>query len=73
MTIKTADQVAKLGPLHPFTGPELASNISEKVARRANRAWVAREQQKHWRSIPGQRHAKNPPNESSTKRNFLNC
>jgi hypothetical protein len=37
-----ADQLAKMGPLRPFIGPEPACGISENVARRVIRVWAAR-------------------------------
>jgi hypothetical protein len=64
-----ADQLAKMGPLHPFIGPEPASGISGSVARRAIRDWVCREHHKHWQPILGQRHAKGFLDGPSAKRN----
>jgi ribonuclease HI len=55
---ETADQLAKMGSLRPFIGPEPAFGISDNVARRAIRDWVSREHHKYWQSILGQRHTK---------------
>jgi ribonuclease HI len=65
---KTADQLAKMGSLRPFIGPEPACGISGNVARRAIRDWVCREHHKYWQSILGQRHAKGFLDRPSAKR-----
>jgi hypothetical protein len=41
-----ADQLTKMGSLHPFIGPEPSFGISGNVARRAIRDWVCREHHK---------------------------
>jgi hypothetical protein len=62
------DQLAKIGSLHPFIGPEPACGIYSNVARRVIRDWVCREHHKYWQSIPGQRHAEGFLNRPSAKR-----
>jgi hypothetical protein len=62
------NQLAKMGSLHQFIGPEPACGISGRVGGWAIRDWVAREHQRHWQSIPGQKHAMGFLNETSTKR-----
>jgi hypothetical protein len=65
---ETANQLAKRGSLHPFTEPELACGISERVARQVIRDWMCREHQQYWQSIPGQRGTKSFPSKLSNKR-----
>jgi hypothetical protein len=63
-----ADQLAKMGSLHPFIGPEPACGIYANVARQVIRDWVCREHYKYWQSIPAQRHAKGFLDGPSAKR-----
>jgi hypothetical protein len=63
-----ADQLAKMGSLHPFIGPEPACGISGRVAGWAIRDWVDREHHKHWQSTLGQKHVKVFKDEPSTER-----
>jgi hypothetical protein len=49
-----ADQVAEMGSLCPFIGPEPACSISKNVAMRVITDWVCREHHKYWQSILGQ-------------------
>jgi hypothetical protein len=39
---ETADQLARTGSEHPFTGPESAWGISVVVAKKAARGWTNR-------------------------------
>jgi ribonuclease HI len=43
---ETADQLAKTGSEHPFTGPEPACGISIGVAKKAVRDWMKRNHKK---------------------------
>jgi hypothetical protein len=52
---ETADQLAKTGSEHLFTGPEPACSISIGVAKRAARDWIKK---KHWESTTGLKQAK---------------
>jgi hypothetical protein len=53
-----AEQLAKQGPSHPFTGPQPALGVSAKVARGVIRDWTSSKRKKHWQSICGQRQVK---------------
>jgi ribonuclease HI len=53
-----ADQLARLGSEHSFTGPEPACGISIGAAKGAVSNWLNREHIKHWESIIGLRQAK---------------
>jgi hypothetical protein len=53
-----ADQLARQGSSHPFTGPEPALGISAKVARGVITDWTSRKHKEHWQSIRGQIQAK---------------
>jgi ribonuclease HI len=55
-----ADQLAKRGSEHPFTGPEPAYGISGGVDKRAVTAWANRNHKKHWQSTTGLKQAKGP-------------
>jgi hypothetical protein len=55
---ETADQLARMGSEHPFTGPEPASSISIAVAKKAVRDWMNRNHKKHWESVAGLGQAK---------------
>jgi hypothetical protein len=57
MAMKFADQLAKIGSLHPFIGPEPACGISERAAGWAIRDWVHRGHHKHWQSTWGMQRA----------------
>jgi ribonuclease HI len=59
----TADQLARTGSEHPFTGPEAACGISIGVAKKAVRDWIKRNHKKHWESITGLKQAKGLPEE----------
>jgi hypothetical protein len=61
------DQLAKIGSVHQFIGPESICSISGRVAGQTIVDWIAREHQKHWQFIPVQRHAKGFLNECSVK------
>jgi ribonuclease HI len=50
---ETADQLARTGSDHPFTGPEPACGISNGVAKKAARDWMKRHHKKHWESTTG--------------------
>jgi hypothetical protein len=50
---ETADQLARTGSEHPFTGPEPAYGISIRAAKRAVRDWTNRNHIKQWVSIIG--------------------
>jgi hypothetical protein len=54
----TADQLAKTGYQHQFTGPEPACGISIGVAKKAARDWTNRNHKKHWESVTGLKQAK---------------
>jgi hypothetical protein len=45
--MKVQDQLARMGPLHTFTGPETTCGISGIVARQTIRDWVDTEPHKH--------------------------
>jgi hypothetical protein len=45
---ETADQLARIGSEHPFTGPEPACIISTGVAKKVVRACMNRNHKKHW-------------------------
>jgi hypothetical protein len=45
---ETADQLARTGSEHPFTGPEPACGISVGVAKKAARDWTNRNHRKFW-------------------------
>jgi ribonuclease HI len=51
---ETADQLARTGSEHPFTGPEPACGISNLVAKKAVRDWTKRNHKNHWESTTGQ-------------------
>jgi hypothetical protein len=53
-----ADQLARQGYSHPFTGPEPAHGITAKVARAVIRDWTSRKHEEHRQSIRGQKQAK---------------
>jgi hypothetical protein len=53
-----ADQLARMGSEHPFTGPEPACGISIGVAKKAVREWTNRNHEKYWESIIGLKQAK---------------
>jgi hypothetical protein len=53
-----ADQLARQGSSHPFTGPEPALGISAKVAMGVIRDWMSMKYNEHWQSIRGQRQVK---------------
>jgi hypothetical protein len=46
-----ADQLARTGSEHPFTGPEPACSISIGAAKKAVRNWLNRRYTKQWESI----------------------
>jgi hypothetical protein len=48
-----ADQLARLGSEHPFTGPEPACGFSTGAAKGGVSNWLNREHIKHWESIIG--------------------
>jgi hypothetical protein len=48
-----ADQLARSGSEHPFTGPEPTYGISIGAAKEAVSNWLNRENIKHWESIIG--------------------
>jgi hypothetical protein len=55
----TADQLARTGSEHPFTGPEPACGISVGVAKKAVREWTNRNHiKKYWESTTGLKQAK---------------
>jgi hypothetical protein len=56
--IETADQVARTGSEHPFTGPEPAYGISIGAAKKAVRDWTDRNHKKYWESTTGLKQAK---------------
>jgi hypothetical protein len=55
---ETADQLARTGSEHPFTGPEPACGISVGVAKKAVRDWTSRKHKAYWESLTGLRQAK---------------
>jgi hypothetical protein len=55
---ETADQLARTGSEHPFTGPEPACGISVGVTKKAVRDWTDRSHKKHWESTTGLKQAK---------------
>jgi ribonuclease HI len=63
-----ADQLARLGPEHLFTGPKPACGISIGAAKGAVSNWLNREHIKHWESIIGLRQAKELTSGPSAKR-----
>jgi hypothetical protein len=48
-----ADQLARTGSEHPFTGPEPACIISIGAAKKAVSNWLNRKHTKQWESIIG--------------------
>jgi hypothetical protein len=65
---ETADQLARTGSEHPFTGPEPACGISIGVAKKAVRAWMKGNHKKHWESTTGLKEAKGLISGPSAKR-----
>jgi hypothetical protein len=65
---ETADQLAKIGSEHPFTGPERACGISMGVAIKAIRDWTTMSHEKYWKSLTGLRQAKGLIRGPSAKR-----
>jgi hypothetical protein len=63
-----ADQLARTGSEHPFTGPEPACSISIGAARKAVSNWLNRKHTKQWESIIELRQAKELISEPSAKR-----
>jgi hypothetical protein len=63
-----ADQLARLGSEHPFTGPEPACGTSIEAAKGAVSNWLNRKHIKHWESIIGLRRAKELISGPSAKR-----
>jgi hypothetical protein len=63
-----ADQLARTGSEHPFTGPEPACSISNGAARKAVSNWLNRKHIKQWESIIGLRQAKELISGPSAKR-----
>jgi hypothetical protein len=55
---ETANQVARTGSEHLFTGPEPACGISIGVAKKAVRDWMKVNHTKHWESTTGLKQAK---------------
>jgi ribonuclease HI len=55
---ETADQLARTGSEHPFTGPEPVCGISVGVAKKAVRNWMNRNDRKYWESTTGLKKAK---------------
>jgi hypothetical protein len=53
-----ADQLARTGSEHPFTGTEPACSISTGAARKAVSNWLNRKHTKQWESIIGLKQAK---------------
>jgi hypothetical protein len=43
-----ADQLARTGSEHPFTGPEPACGISNGIVKKAVTDWMNRNHKKHW-------------------------
>jgi len=50
-----ADQLAKVGFLHPLLGPKAVSGICAAVVRRAIKDCTSRKLQEFWQSTRGQR------------------
>jgi hypothetical protein len=65
---ETANQLARTGSEHPFTGPEPACGISIGVAKKAARDWTNRNHKKHWESTTGLKQAKGLISGSSARR-----
>jgi hypothetical protein len=63
-----ADQLARTGSEHPFTGPEPACSISIGVAKKAVRDRTDRNHKKYWKSITGLKQAKGLTSGPSAKR-----
>jgi hypothetical protein len=63
-----ADQLARTGSEHPFTGPEPACGISIGVTKKAVRDWTKRNHKKHWESTTGLKEAKGLIPEPSARR-----
>jgi hypothetical protein len=55
---ETVDLLARIGPDHPFTGPEPTCGISIGVAKRAVMDWTNRNHTKQWKSTIGLKQAK---------------
>jgi hypothetical protein len=55
---ETADQLARTGSEHPFTGPEPACGISIGVAKKAVRDWTNRNNKTQWESTTSLKSAK---------------
>jgi hypothetical protein len=55
---ETADQLARTGSEHPFTGPEPACSISIGVAKKAVRDWMKGNHKKYWESTAELKQAK---------------
>jgi hypothetical protein len=56
--LNLADQLARTGSKHLFTGPQPACGISIGVAKKVVRDWTNRNHKKHWESITGLRQGK---------------
>jgi ribonuclease HI len=65
---ETADQLARTGSEHPFTGPEPACGISNGVTKKAVRDWMNRNHKKPWKSVTGLKQAKGLIQGASAKR-----
>jgi hypothetical protein len=63
-----ADQLARTGSEHPFTGPEPACGISVGVAKKAVRGWMNRNHKTYWESITGLKQAKGQISGPSARR-----
>jgi ribonuclease HI len=63
-----ADQLARTGSEHLFTGPEPACSISIGAAKKAVSNWLNRKHTKQWESIIGLKQAKELITEPSAKR-----
>jgi hypothetical protein len=63
-----ADQLARTGSEHPFTGHVPACSISIGAARKAVSNWLNRKHIKQWESIIGLRQAKEFISEPSAKK-----
>jgi hypothetical protein len=55
---ETADQLARTGSEHPFTGPDLACGTSIAVAKKAVGDWMNTNHRKYWESTTGLKQAK---------------
>jgi hypothetical protein len=55
---ETADQLARTGSEHPYTGPEPACGISIGVSKKAVRDWTNRNHKKYLESTTGPKQAK---------------